>query len=924
MIELRVLTIVIFFLCGVSLQAQNFEITGTLKDKTTKKSLEAATVYLETIKDSTLVTYTITNQNGNFTLEGRSQIKDLRVNISFLGYENYTKKVDVSKENIALGDIEIAPSANTLDEVVVKSRAPITVKKDTLEFNVSSFKTKKDANIEDLLKELPGVDVNDAGEITVNGKPVNKILVNGKPFFGDDPTIATRNLTKEIVEKIQVTDTKTEDEAFTGEDGDQESKTINLTISEDKNKGVFGRVAAGGGTDSRFEYAGIVNAFDNDRRVSVLGGGNNINASGFSFGEITKMFGSVQSATFGDNGFTINGRSFGGGQGVVNSRNAGANYTDVYSKQVNASVDYFYSGANSFDETSISRENILPDSRFFSNSTSRSDSNADNHSVNGAINIKIDSTLLLNIRPSFEFADNTSRYRESEASTDDENNLINQSRANNFTEQTGRNFTNNISISKKWGDRGAYIKARFQNQINSQENEDFVVSNTEIFGDVPETINRNQFTDGETRLDGFNLNLTHRIPLISKKLFLDLSVDHRNDIRNTQQSTFDFDETTQDFSLFNDVLSSDFESINKRTTPGIGLNYTEEKYSVTFNSGYVFRTLENEDRLRPELNIKQRFEALEFNTYFRYRFSPKMSLYGSLSKSNRPPEVTQLNPFVDVSDPLNIRAGNPDLSPSNVYRFYAGFNNYDYQKGGGYYLNFNGNITNDAVISRTTVDDNLVRTSTYENVDGNYNINGWAGYNKKIKLDSLRTLSYNISLNARLNRNINFNNDVQYASRTSSISPNIGLNFNWKQLFELRPNYSISLSRTIFGIDLFEDQNFVSHTAGLDTALFIPNNVEWRNDFNYNFNPNIESNFQRSSWFWNTTLAYTFAKDKFTATAKVYDVLNQNTNARRTANANFIQDVQSTVLEQYVILGLSWKFNTLGKKGETDNDPFYF
>ena len=416
MIQLRAFTIFIFFLFGASLQAQNFEITGTLKDKTTKESLEAATVYLETVRDSTLVTYTITNQNGNFTLEGRSQIKDLRVNISFLGYENYTQKVNVSKENIALGDIEIVPSTNTLDEVVVKSRAPITVKKDTLEFNVASFKTKKDANIEDLLKELPGVEVNDAGEITINGKPVNKILVNGKPFFGDDPTIATRNLTKEIVEKIQVTDTKTEDEAFTGEDGDQENKTINLTISEDKNKGIFGRVAAGGGTDNRFEYAGIVNAFDNDRRVSVLAGGNNINASGFSFGEITKMFGNATSISVNNGGFSVDGRSFGGGQGIVNSRNGGANYTDVYSKQVDASVDYFYSGANSFDETSISRENILPDSRFFSNSTSRSDSNADNHSVNGAINIKIDSTLLLNIRPSFEFADNTSRYRESEAS----------------------------------------------------------------------------------------------------------------------------------------------------------------------------------------------------------------------------------------------------------------------------------------------------------------------------------------------------------------------------------------------------------------------------------------------------------------------------------------------------------------------------
>jgi len=296
------------------------------------------------LKYSTLITYTITDQHGDFELEGRSQIKEVRVNISFLGYENYTKLVDLSEGEIVLGDIKIALAENTLGEVILKSRAPITVKKDTLEFNVSSFKTKQDANIEDLLKELPGVEVNDAGEITINGKPVDKILVNGKPFFGDDPTIATRNLTKEIVEKIQVVDTKTDDEAFSGDDGDQENKTINLTISEEKNKGVFGRLAAGGGTDERFEYAGIINAFDNDRRISILGGGNNINAPGFNFGEIYKIFGGNSGVSFSDNGsFTVGSRSFGGAQGIVNSRSAGGNYTDVYSKNVDASLDYFYS-----------------------------------------------------------------------------------------------------------------------------------------------------------------------------------------------------------------------------------------------------------------------------------------------------------------------------------------------------------------------------------------------------------------------------------------------------------------------------------------------------------------------------------------------------------------------------------------------------
>ncbi len=217
--------------------------------------------------------------------------------------------------------------------VVTANRAPITIKKDTLEFNAASFSTKANATVEDLLKELPGVEVDAQGNITVNGKPVNKILVNGKPFFGDDPTIATRNLTKEIVEKIQVTDTKTDSQAFTGEKGDENNKTINIQIDEEKNKGIFGRVAAGGGTDKRFEYAGLINYFDNDLRVSALAGGNNINSPGFSFGEIEKMFGSARYVSMNSNGsFNYNGRAFGGGDGITNSRTAGANFADDFGK----------------------------------------------------------------------------------------------------------------------------------------------------------------------------------------------------------------------------------------------------------------------------------------------------------------------------------------------------------------------------------------------------------------------------------------------------------------------------------------------------------------------------------------------------------------------------------------------------------------
>src|SRR5690554_6505507 len=331
------LCIFIFFI-SVHSYSQNFKVSGTLIDEETQNPLEAATVFMETVQDSTLITYTITDRNGKFVLHGNTSVKKTRVNIGFVGYRSFQKEIDLNRPVQDLGNIPIAVSVASLDEVVVKSRAPITIKKDTLEFNVASFKTKKDATVEDLLKELPGVEVDEAGKIKVNGKEVSKILVNGKPFFGDDPTITTKNLTKEIIDKVQIVDSKTKSEAFTGEVTDGEEKTINLTISEEKNKGDFGRVAAGGGTDQRYEFAGMLNYFNNDQRVSVLAGGNNINSPGFSFGEIRKMFGNINSMSVSSNGtFTIDGRTFGGGAGITKSQNAGANYADVIGEKTDIS-----------------------------------------------------------------------------------------------------------------------------------------------------------------------------------------------------------------------------------------------------------------------------------------------------------------------------------------------------------------------------------------------------------------------------------------------------------------------------------------------------------------------------------------------------------------------------------------------------------
>ena len=912
-------------------QTKPFEISGTLMANDVKAPLESATIHLERVKDSTLVTYTISDKNGNFKLIERTSDDSLNLFISYIGYKTYMKTVAIDKPNIDLKVINLETDTNVLDEVLIKSRAPITIKKDTLEFNVKSFKTKKDASVEDLLKKLPGVEVDPDGKIRVNGKEVNKILVNGKPFFGNDPTIATRNLTKEIIEKVQITDTKTEAQAFSGETVDGQNKTINLTIKKENNKGVFGRLAAGAGTDERNEFAGMFNNFDNDRRISVLAGGNNINSAGFSFGEIQKMFGRGGGMSiYNNNGavtFSVGGRSFGGGQGITTSRNAGVNYADKYGEKADISADYFHAGSSSDNRTTTERENILPGSRYFSSSNSNSNSDSESHRVNLGFDIKVDSTLLINIKPNFNYSKSTTNYDSYESSStlrDDPASLINESTVTSLVENTGRNFSNRINVTKRFGSHGAFLRFNVNNDINTTESDDFLSSITNIYGDNPSNITRRQYTDGENETNNFNIGASYRLPILPKKLFLDVKYNYRNNKRENVRSTFDFDEVLEEYNMFNTDLSTDFEYIDETNTPELGMSYNGKKISSGFSMSYILRTLENKDYLRTNLNIKRKFKDIGLRYNFNYRFSPKTSFGAGYRLSNNAPELSQLQAFQNVSNPLNIIVGNPNLRTSRNHGVDLSINSFDFQKGTGLYGYFYGTFNNNQVVSKSTIDENLVRTTTYENVSGNYSLNASLFYNKRVKLDSIRSIKFGGGLSTGKNKNINFNNDVKYSSIVNTVSPSLSLEFVWKDVLEIRPRYRLSFTKNTYDLNNFEDQEFSFHNLSINSAFFAFKKLEWRNEINYNYNPNIADGFQKDAWFWNSTLAYSFMKDNATLTLKAYDLLNQNTNARRIATQNFIQDSQSTVLQKYFMLSFSWKFNSLGKKGEIRKDRMFY
>lgn len=883
-------------------QTKKFKITGIIKSKEDKELLESATIHVERLKDSSIVSYTISGIKGDFNLVGETSDAKIKLVVSFIGFKPYTKIITVKNHNLGVLSLK---TANALDAVVIKSSAPITIKKDTLEFNVKSFKTKADANVEDLLKKLPGVEVDDEGAITVNGKSVNKILVNGKPFFGNDPTITTRNLTKDIIEKIQITDTKSKAQAFSGEDSDGENKTINLTIKKENNKGYFGKMAAGAGTNKRYEYAGMVTRFKQNERIGLLAGGNNINSPGFSFGNQRLQFGG-------------NNRSFGGGQGIVTSNNYGVNYINTFAKIVEVSGDYFYKNSQSDNKSTSNRETFLSDgSSFFRNSKNTSLNESRSHDASLDFEIEIDSTFRIDIESDFNKNINTNRFNSQSETLNDSKTLINDSKIGSIADSNRENFDNEINITKKLGSKGAFLRVALTANLTKTKTDDYVKSETNIYGTAPNQIIRNQYSDGNSDIKELGSKIKYRLPLKAKQLFLDVAYEIRNTKTKKKRSTFDFDQTTNDFTHFSNLLSTDFEYTDKISRPSVQLEFRNKKWSAASEIALSKRTLENTDYLRPQTNLVREFNNLEYGLNVRFRKNRTSSYRIRYNFRTSTPSLSQLQPFRDESNPLNIITGNPSLTPSKTHTFRFGASNFNWQKRTGFWSFAILSFTNDMVVANTVINTNtFIRETTYANVNGFVNLRTGGSYSSTKKWEDFGSLRTEYRVFATYNKNINFNNGVQYSSKITSISPRIGCDFSWDNVLQIRPSYTISFSKNTYDIERFSNKDFTSHDVTIATSTNFLKKFEWLNDVRYNYNSNIADGFQKSAWFWNTTLRYAILKNNGAISLKIYDVLDQNTNARRVATQDYIQDSSSTVLNQYAMLSFTWKFNSLGKAGQ--------
>ena len=899
-------SLLLLFISAVSF-AQEFEISGKITDPETTP-LESATIYVEKINDSSLVAYTISEKNGNFLLKGNTDAEKVNLFVSYAGFKPHKQVLTIQKKQ-EVGTISLAVMDNALDEITLTgSRAPITVKQDTLEFNANSFNTRPDANLEELMKKLPGVEVSSDGSITVNGKPVSRILVNGKEFFGNDPKIATKNLPKEIIDKIQVVDTKTKSEEFTGKAGDSENKTINIELKEDKNKGWFSRLTAGGGTDDRYELSGIANYFKDDLRVSVLASSNNINSSGFSFDEVFDMMGgNARSISFNRNGtFSINGNGFGNNSGITKSETAGFNFVNEWKNDTELSTDYFYGRNDTETRTRIERENILPDSRYFTNSLSSSNLINDSHRANLRYEVEFDTLTKLSISPRFNANIGTSFRNRDEQTLDADMVLQNAIVIDETEDLNSTDFSNNINFIKKFGNRGSYLQVDVDHSHSKQENENIYFSQSTFVNEPERNTIQDQFIDQDEYTNSFGAGISKR-SVLADKLFLDLNYKFSTQKNSNTRNVFDA--VNGEYTNFNELLSNDFEFSSYVHTPNAGVNYEGEKWRVSTDVGLLSTTLKTENFI-DDVRFDNTYNNVFVDADVRYSLERSKSISLGYSTSADVPSVRQLQPVEDRTNPLNIIVGNPELRPTFNQRFNFNYRNFDFATRSGFFGYGYFNFTDNQVVATSSVTD-FVRTTTYTNVDGVISGNLGASYSKTYKKDA-RELRMRLGVNSGYNRNVGFINAVKYNSDQFTVSPSLRLTYAIDELFEINPSYNVTFNDIQYDINSGRDQNYVNHNLSLETTTYWPKNVVFGNDISYNKYGNVAPGFDATSILWNMSLGYQFLKDNATLKVKVYDLLDQNVDTRRLVGDDYIQDVNNLVLKRYGMLSFTYKFSSFG------------
>ena len=899
---MRTFLILIFSIFALSIQSQDtYTVTGVVQDSLGMPLIAATTVVVNPV-DSSLVTFGITDGQGNFELKkvipGTHSLQ-----ITYIGYGTFQQKFTASgtSPRINLGTILLSPDNNLIEEIVVKAKhVPLVIKKDTLEYNADAFKTRKSDAVEDLLKKLPGVEVERDGNIKVQGEDVERVLVDGKEFFGDDPKIATQNLPAEIVDKVQVFDKQSEESEFSGIDDGNKSKTIDLKLKKDKKAGVFGTLMGGYGTDDRYTGKLQINKFSSKMQASLIGNINNVNNIGFSLSGMMDINPGMAFKIISSDGSFGN---LGGATGDNTAASSGFNFNYDFHKNLKLRSSYFFNYRDSYLEETRRTDNFLPDITYLTEEDNIQDSNSQGHKVNTSLEYDIDSTTELRIRSTLNLEDNENALRSLTNNLLDNAILISSATQLNDEASDNLNYNGRATLRKRLRKKGRLLKGEFRLVQQKQDN-NWLIDN--MFSDIALGDRTFQEQLGIERSNTTSGSLSFTEPLAKNKLFtLSGSMSMTT---STQEQNF-YDLGLGDVRTFNPDLSDDYKKeydvmslstyyrvINKKTNINLGIG-VQSSQLVGFNKESTI--------------VDRSFTFVLPNASMEYDLgNGRMDI--RYATSVREPSLSQLQPIVDNRNPLFSYQGNPNLQPTYNHNLNFSFNTYDQFNFRSVFGFISATYARDFITTSRTVDENFITTLLPVNVDKNLSVRGSLSYSTPLGWFPAKT---RMGINGEYNNGIAFINGQENDNIRKGAGANLKLENKKKDHFDLSVSGNISYNRSSFSQSEKFNTSYIN--TGLTSALevYITDGFSFGSDFSWSRYSQESFSTTNDVKMWNAFISTTFGESqRLSLDIEINDILNAGINVDRNATAQSISETTSSNLGRYGLVKVSYSLSAFKPK----------
>jgi hypothetical protein len=910
-----ILALLLMLICQRS-YAQSYTIQGSVYDTLNNYELPYASVTLLRGGDSVLQTFTRADDKGAFRLKPAPKGKYVLM-VTFPGFADYIDKIDLQAD-MDLGKVILISRVNLMKEVLVtQNYAAIKMKGDTTEYVADSFKVREGADVEALLKKLPGIQVDKNGQISAQGETVKKILVDGEEFFSDDPAVVTKSLQAKAIDKVQVFDKKSDQAEFTGIDDGEKTKTINLQLKDANKKGYFGKInsSAGPGVGQNyFENQGMINAFKGKRKISAFGIVSNTNEVGLGWedrdkyggggGNTTEVNDDGQMYTYfnSDDEFESWNGSY-NGEGFPKVWTGGVHYSNKWKEDKHhLGGNYRYAKQNIEVGGNMLTQYVLPgDSQFFSQQTKDLFSTGQRNRADILYDWKIDSTSSIKFTANSNIANTISRssyHTETFTGAVNEKSILNENyrTLNSDASSFGLNFR--LDYRKKFKKKGRTISAGLTQSYRQTESEGFLTAtNSTGIGNVDQKKNNT----------GDNLSLTSRISYtepLTKKMFLELNYNLTVNDMEAERITNDKDGSSESYDSLNTTLSSHYKYNFLINTGGTTLRWVYNKVIFSVGGSVSNAAFDQNDLLR---DTTRSYSFVNFfpRANFNYKFNKQRGLRFGYNGYTKQPKIDEIQPLADNTDPMNIVVGNPNLTQSFNHNFSAGYNDYKVLTGRYVWANLYYTFTNNDISRTETVDAIGRRIYQYTNIDGNYSGGMWLGYGFKVKKVTL-----NMNGNIRVSHTNNIVNGITNTSNSNEYTLGPGFNYNSE-------NEKFSVSMSVKGS--YHDNTSTistlspSYWTGVletDISYEFPLKIVVGTDADWNVRERTVA-FDRNNnvFIWNAYVSKKFLKkETLELRASVFDILNQNLGYNRFAQNNYVTENSYNTIRRYAFLGINWNF----------------